>query len=100
MKMSGIILIVPFALLGILTIFMGLNVDLKCAEATARDNILAGLPLWTFGVYCLVTSLLLWRKPKIGNILAVITVVMFSILILASFFDLSIAIIKTSCLNL
>jgi hypothetical protein len=97
MKKSNTILIFLFSLLGIIAIYMGLNVDLKCAEAAVRDNLLAGLPLWIFGIYCLITSLFLWKKPQIGNILAVFTIIMASVLILAPIFDLSFPIIKTSC---
>jgi len=98
MKPYKTILIFLFALLGIATIYMGLNIDLGCAEATARDNIIAGLPLWVFGVYCIFTSLFLWKKPQIGNILAVITVSVAFILLIAVIFDLSFHVIKTSCL--
>jgi hypothetical protein len=79
---------------------MGLNVDLKCIGGTAQDNIMAGLPLWIFGTYCTITALFLWKKPPIGNILAVFTIIMASVLIIAPIFDLSFPIIKTSCLNL
>lgn len=89
-----------FLLSGLATVYMGLNVSLKCAEATARDNLLAGLPMTVFGAYCFITSLFLWKKPQIGNILAVFTIIMASALILAAVFDLSIPIIKTSCPNL
>jgi len=92
------IFITLFILAGALSIYMGLNVDLKCAEATVRDNLLAGLPLLTFGLYCLITSIFLWFKPQIGNILAVISVTAAAIMILASIFDLSFPIIKTSCI--
>ncbi|MEK7635055.1 MAG: hypothetical protein AAB446_01325 [Patescibacteria group bacterium] len=94
------ILIILFLVLGVLTLYMGLSVDLKCSEATFRDNLVAGLPLWVFGIYCLFTSLFLWKKPLIGKVLAVITFVIATVLFLASVFDLSIPIIKTSCTNL
>ena len=98
MKTYKIILIFLFVLLGIIAIYMGLNVDLGCAEATVRDNTIAGLPLWVFGVYCIFTSLFLWKKPQIGNILAVITISLAFILLIAVIFDLSFPIIKTSCI--
>jgi len=91
-------LIFLFFLLGIVSLYMGLNIDLRCAEATLRDNLLIGLPLLVFGVYCLATSLFLWKKFLIGSILAVFTVIMATILILATVFDFSINIIKTSCI--
>jgi hypothetical protein len=50
-----------------------------------------------FGAYCLFTSLFLWGKPQTGNILAVITITAAAVMLLASIFDLSIPIIKTSC---
>ena len=87
-------LIVIFFVLGILTLYMGLSVDLKCAEATAWDNFLAGLPLWLFGVYCFITSLFLWKKPQIGNILAVISFTIAAVLLIASIFDLHVPVIK------
>lgn len=83
---------------GALCIYMGLSVDLKCAEVTMRDNLLAGLPLLILGVYSIITSIFLWLKPQIGNILAVISITAASIMILASIFDLSFNIIKTSCI--
>jgi|GEM_PF-2542364 len=91
------IFITAFLLAGIISIYLGLNVDLKCVEATMRDNILAGLPLLALGVYCLLTSIFLWLKPQIGNILAVISVTAAGIMIIASIFDLSFPIIKTYC---
>jgi len=100
MKSSKTILGFLFVLSGIAAVYMGLNVDLGCAEATARDNVIAGLPLWVFGVYCIFTSLFLWKKPQIGNIMAVITVSIAFILLIAVIFDLSFPIIKTSCLGL
>lgn len=97
MKNSSKILIVLFLLAGVLTIYMGLNVNLECTEATVQDDFLAGLPLSMFGAYCLFTSLFLWGKPQTGNILAVITITAAAVMLLASIFDLSIPIIKTSC---
>jgi len=97
MKISNIILIVLFLLAGIFTLYMGLNVNLKCVEATMRDNLLAGLPLTVFGAYCFITSLFLWKKPQIGNIFAVVTITAAVVIILAALFDLSFPIIKTSC---
>lgn len=98
MKTSNLILIFLFALLGVISTSMGLNVELGCIGATARDNILAGLPLWVFGVYCTLTALFLWRKPQIGNILAVISITAAAIMLIMAIFDLSLPIIKTSCL--
>lgn len=89
--------IILFFILGAATLYMGLNIDLGCAGATAWDNFLAGLPLWVFGIYCLLTSLFLWEKPSIGNILAVVTFAIATILVIAPVFNLSIPIIKTSC---
>lgn len=100
MKKSRITLIVFFSLLGISSLYLGLNIDLKCAEATTHDNLLAGLPLWIFGVYCMLTALFLWKRPQIGNILAVFTVIMATALIFAPLFNLSIPIIKTSCIEI
>lgn len=90
-------LIFLFFLLGVISLYIGLNIDLKCTEATVKDNLVAGIPLLVFGVYCLVTSLFLWKKILIGNILAVFTVIMATVLGLAAYFDFSINIIKTSC---
>lgn len=91
-------LIFLFLLLGLASLYMGLNIDLKCADATLRDNLLAGLPLLILGVYSIITAIFLWLKPQIGNILAVISITAASIMILASIFDLSFPIIKTSCI--
>ena len=90
-------MITLFLLVSIFAIYMGLNIDLKCSEATVRDNLLAGLPLTVLGAYCLVTSLFLWKKPQIGNILAVITITIAVVMLLVTIFGLSFPIIKTSC---
>lgn len=95
--MSRKISIVLFLLLGIITIYMGLNVDLKCPEATVRDNLLAGIPLTLFGIYSIFTSLFLWKKPQIGNTMAVIVVTVAIIMLIAAIFDFSFQVIKTSC---
>jgi cytochrome bd-type quinol oxidase subunit 2 len=100
MKTATKIFIVLFLLVGIAAIYMGLNINLQCATATMKDNLLAGLPLSVFGIYCFITALFLWKKTQIGNILAVFTIIMASVLIIAPIFDLSFPIIKTSCLNL
>ena len=84
--------------MGVTAIYMGLHVDLQCLDTTLRDNLLASLPLLVFGTYSLATALFLWQKPSVGNILVVITITMALILFLASIFDLSLPIIKTSCL--
>ena len=100
MKHHNKILIVLFLLVGIGAIYLGLNINLKCVGVTVQDNLLAGLPLLVFAAYCFITSLLLWKKPQIGNILAVFTIIIATVLIFAPIFNLSIPIIKTSCLSL
>ena len=97
MKNYNMILSILFSVLGILSVILGLNVDLKCLGSTVQDNLIAGLPLWVFGVYCLFTSLFLWKKPEIGRSFVAVAVLIAIILITASLFDLSIPIIKTSC---
>ena len=99
MKNLDKFLFVSFLLGGILVFYMGLNVDLACLKATTRDNFLAGLPLTIFGLYCLVTSLFLWKKMKVGDCLAVFGFLIATALTLISIFDLPIAIIKTSCIE-
>jgi hypothetical protein len=93
----NIVLSIFFSILGIVSVVLGLSVDLECVGVTAQDNLIAGLPLWVFGVYCLFTSLLLWKKPEIGRSFVAVAVLIALILITASVFDLSIPIIKTSC---
>jgi hypothetical protein len=93
-------LIILFLLMGIFAIYLGLNIDLKCSETAMWDNLLAGLPLFVFAAYCLITSLLLWKRPQVGNILAVITIIIATILIFTPILNLSIPIIRTSCSGL
>lgn len=99
MKKSQKILIVLFLFTGIIAVYMGLNVNLKCAEATAQDNFIAGLPLIIFGIYSFLTSLFLWKKPEIGAGFVAVATLAALILITAAIFDLSIPIIKTSCMS-
>lgn len=98
MKTSNEILIVLFLLFGISAIFMGLSVNLGCPEATARDNFAAGLPLTIFGVYSLLTSLFLWKKPDFGGGFVAVATLFALILIIMAVFGLSSPIIKTSCI--
>ncbi len=89
-----------FLILGIITIYLGLSVDLKCAEVSITNNLAAGFPLIIFGIYNLLTTLFLWRKPDIGRGFVAVAVLIALILIVASVFDLSIPIIKISCTTL
>jgi hypothetical protein len=97
MKNYNMVLSILFSILGIISVILGLNVDLGCTGAMMQDNLLAGLPLWMFGVYCLFTSLLLWKKPELGRSFVAVAVLIALVLITASVFNLSIPIIKTSC---
>jgi hypothetical protein len=96
MKNSNLILAISFLLIGIITLYMGLNINLEC-EATFLDNLRAGLPLIIFGIYSLLTSVFLWKKPDMGRSFVAVATLMILFLATAAIFDFSIGIIKTSC---
>jgi hypothetical protein len=100
MKTSDKILMGVFLALGVLALYMGFNIDLKCAGATISDNLAAGAPLIIFGLYSLLTSLFLWKNPGVGRNFVAVAIFAFLILAAVAFFDLSIPIIKTSCISI
>lgn len=90
-KILNIILAVIFLLAGVFFVFVGLTTRLLCSGLTEWDQFLAGLPMTIFGLYCIATSVFLWKRPKIGIYLALLAIIFFVAMVV-----LSSSIIKSS----